>query len=109
VVLRPWLQAFGWRTKTYSPGYILEQVGVAKQNGGIGFLFWNARNDYSKPFLAMPEMRGKPSQYFRGDEVRASRSQAPSSPATEQRTVGSVQADCTRPPATLLATPPRAE
>ena len=57
VVLRPWLQAFGWRTKTYSPGYIVTQVRVAHQQGGVGYLFWNARNDYSKPLEAMPEVR----------------------------------------------------
>ncbi|MFZ0961292.1 MAG: putative glycoside hydrolase [Terriglobia bacterium] len=57
VVLRPWLQAFGWRTKTYSPGYIVTQVRVAHQGGSVGFLFWNARNDYSKPFQAMPEVK----------------------------------------------------
>lgn len=56
VVLRPWLQAFGWHTKTYSPSYIVTQVRVAHQQGGVGFLFWNARNDYSKPLEAMPEV-----------------------------------------------------
>jgi hypothetical protein len=76
-VIRPWLQAFHWRTKTYSPEYIKVQVATARQKGGIGFLFWNAANDYSKPFTAMPEMRaadlkegpnGKP-KFFRGDEL----------------------------------------
>jgi len=65
VVLRPWLQAFGWRTKTYSPQYIATQVAVAKKGGGIGFLFWNARNDYSKPFAAMSTMRQTPEKFFR--------------------------------------------
>lgn len=69
VVLRPWLQAFGWRTKTYSPEYIEVQVKTAKARGGDGFLFWNARNDYTKPFAAMPEMRSSKAQYFRGDEL----------------------------------------
>jgi len=32
-------------------------------------LFWNAANDYSKPFLAMPEMRAVKGQYLRGDEL----------------------------------------
>jgi len=77
VVIRPWLQAFHWRTRTYSPEYIKVQVETAKSKGGIGFLFWNAANDYSKPFIAMPEMKaadlkegsnGKP-KYFRGDEL----------------------------------------
>ncbi len=69
VVIRPWLQAFAWRTKTYSPKYVEVQIEVAKQKGGIGFLFWNANNDYSKPFTAMPEMRAAKGRYFRGDEV----------------------------------------
>jgi phage tail protein X len=69
VVIRPWLQAFAWRTKTYSPKYIEVQVLTSKNKGGIGFLFWNANNDYSKPYVAMPEMRGSKGQYFRGDEL----------------------------------------
>ena len=69
VVLRPWLQAFAWRTKTYSPDYIKVQVATAKANDGIGFLFWNARNDYSKPYVAMPVMAKDPAKFFRGDEL----------------------------------------
>ncbi len=69
VVLRPWLQAFAWRTKTYSPKYIEVQVLTSKNKGGNGFLFWNANNDYSKPYAAMPEMRAAKGQYFRGDEL----------------------------------------
>ena len=42
---------------------------TAKNKGGIGFLFWNANNDYSKPYTAMPEMRGAKDKYFRGDEL----------------------------------------
>ena len=73
VVIRPWLQAFHWRTKTYSPEYIKVQVLTAKERGGIGFLFWNAANDYSKPFVAMPEMHAanlkEKDKFFRGDEL----------------------------------------
>ena len=79
LVIRPWLQAFHWRTKTYSPEYIKIQVETAKEKGGIGFLFWNAANDYSKPFTAMPEMKSanhkegaKDPRYFRGDELPSS-------------------------------------
>jgi len=85
-VIRPWLQAFHWRTKTYSPKYIETQVLVAKNKGGIGFLFWNAANDYSKPFAAMPEMSAAKGQYFRGDEVHAA-VQALSASATAKSTV----------------------
>ena len=73
VVIRPWLQAFHWRTKTYSPEYIKIQVETAKAKGGDGFLFWNAANDYSKPYEAMPEMKAvnakEKDKYFRGDEL----------------------------------------
>ncbi len=83
VVLRPWLQAFGWKTRTYSPEYIRTQVKVAKENGGIGFLFWNARNDYGKPFTAMPDMRAARGRYFRGDELPAPERPAPAKPSAQ--------------------------
>jgi hypothetical protein len=67
VVLRPWLQAFAWRTKTYSPKYIQIQVETSNKKGGVGFLFWNANNNYSKPYEAMPAMRA--AKLIRGDEV----------------------------------------
>jgi hypothetical protein len=80
VVLRPWLQAFAWRTKTYSDAYIRTQVSVAREQGGVGFLFWNARNDYSKLFPAMAEMRAAPGRFFRGDEIQTSHSESPPGP-----------------------------
>jgi hypothetical protein len=73
VVIRPWLQAFAWRTKTYSSKYIEVQVLTAKNKGGVGFLFWNANNDYEKPYVAMPEMKATKGQYFRGDEISSVR------------------------------------
>jgi len=88
VVIRPWLQAFHWRTKTYSPEYIKIQVETAKEKGGIGFLFWNAANDYSKPYEAMPEMKAADqkvgadkAKYFRGDELPVATTQAAFTPA----------------------------
>jgi hypothetical protein len=83
-VIRPWLQAFHWRTKTYSPEYIKVQVETAKQKGGIGFLFWNAANDYSKPYEAMPEMKSANAKdkdkFFRGDELPVPTTQAALTP-----------------------------
>ena len=100
VVIRPWLQAFHWRTKTYSPEYIKIQVETAREKGGIGFLFWNAANDYSKPFTAMPEMKSENfkeasgaggtgakerskdnPRYFRGDELPTPTVQAALTPS----------------------------
>ena len=93
VVIRPWLQAFHWRTKTYSPEYIKIQVETAREKGGIGFLFWNAANDYSKPFTAMPEMKSanfkegsKDPRYFRGDELPGAAVQASLSPVPSSGT-----------------------
>jgi hypothetical protein len=80
VTIRPWLQAFRWRTKTYSPEYIKVQVATAKEKGGIGFLFWNAANDYSKPYAAMPEMKAAKDKYFRGDELPVKTMKASLSP-----------------------------
>ena len=86
VVIRPWLQAFHWRTKTYSPEYIKVQVATAKEKGGIGFLFWNAANDYSKPYAAMPEMKAanlkEKNKYFRGDELSGATVKASLTPET---------------------------
>jgi hypothetical protein len=86
VVLRPWLQAFAWHTKTYSDAYIRTQVSVARGQGGVGFLFWNARNDYSKLFPAMAEMRAAPGRFFRGDEIQASHPKSSPSPTPSNPT-----------------------
>ena len=92
VVIRPWLQAFRWRTKTYSPEYIKVQVATAREKGGIGFLFWNAANDYSKPYEAMPEMKAADlkegskdkAKFFRGDELSTATVKASLTPAPAQ-------------------------
>ncbi|HWX53089.1 MAG TPA: putative glycoside hydrolase [Verrucomicrobiae bacterium] len=88
VTLRPWLQAFAWRTRTYSPQYILKQVGASRGHGGNGFLFWNAGNDYSKPFAAMPVIMANPKMYLQKPPVVAAASAAPppsgkAAPATD--------------------------
>ena len=91
-VIRPWLHAFHWRTKTHSPEYIKIQLETAKQKGGIGVLFWNAANDYSKPYEAMPEMKAANAaskekdkdnpKYFRDDELPTVTTQAALAPAS---------------------------
>jgi hypothetical protein len=91
VVIRPWLQAFHWHTKTYSPEYIKVQVETAKTKGGIGFLFWNAANDYSNPFVAMPEMKvaKEKDKFFRGDEVPDAKAQDRRKHSRWRQSVGS--------------------
>jgi hypothetical protein len=110
VVLRPWLQAFSWRTKTYNTDYILTQVRVAKDEGGVGFLLWHARNEYPRPFDAMPIMRAAGARYFRGDEVgqpvpaAAKASSAPASAAASTSPAGAPAAP--RTPDSKPVSPP---
>ena len=66
VVLRPWLQGFHWRTKTYSVGYVLTEIRVAAESGGNGFLFWNAANIYPMPMDAMVAMRAAGDLTYQG-------------------------------------------
>jgi len=89
VVLRPWLQAFHWRTKTYSPEYILKQVSSSKGHHGDGFLFWNAANDYSKPFAAMPTIMANPKTYLYEPPTAVAQSNpAPASPEKAGQSAG---------------------
>lgn len=57
VLVRPWLQGFAWHTTTYSTEYVLKQIDAAQENGGTGFLFWNAENEYREPLAALSAMR----------------------------------------------------
>lgn len=48
VVIRPWLQAFPYMVKNrYNPGYVAEQVKATRDANGVGWLLWNAENDYA--------------------------------------------------------------
>lgn len=53
VIVRPWLQAFGWRVSNYNASYITEQVKGADDSGAKGYLFWNASNKYTEVFQSM--------------------------------------------------------
>lgn len=66
VVIRPWLQAFAWRTPSFSPEYVRQQVATERAGGGGGFMLWNAGNHYSESLLAMPAMVAASSKYFAG-------------------------------------------
>ncbi len=44
--IRPWLQAFNLGAE-YTPSMIDLQIQAANENGGYGYLIWNARNVYS--------------------------------------------------------------
>ncbi len=53
VIIRPWLQAFGWRVSRFNAEYIAEQVKGSNDSGAFGYLFWNASNKYNEVFQSM--------------------------------------------------------
>lgn len=58
-LIRPWLQAFGWRVSRYDEDYIRKQIKACRDSGAHGYLFWNAKNDYRVVFRAMRELAGE--------------------------------------------------
>ncbi len=52
-IVRPWLQAFGWRVSNYNENYIHEQIRASNDSGAFGYLFWNASNSYGTVLKAM--------------------------------------------------------
>ncbi|MCR9143405.1 MAG: putative glycoside hydrolase [bacterium] len=53
LVVRPWLQAFRWRVKNYNERYIRQQINGNHSGGGIGWMMWNAGNDYDLVYRAL--------------------------------------------------------
>lgn len=67
VVIRPWLQAFGWHTHDFSAGYVETQIETAREKRAIGFMLWNANNRYRDAEEAMRGMRSAPlGKFFLG-------------------------------------------
>ncbi len=53
-VIRPWVQAFPWKTTSFGPQYIADQIKEAKNGGGVGWLAWNSGGEYGATFYAVP-------------------------------------------------------
>lgn len=54
--IRPWLQAFKWRTSVYDKNYIIQQIKAAQDAGSSGYLFWNASNNYEIVLSALAHL-----------------------------------------------------
>jgi hypothetical protein len=54
--VRPWLQAFAWRVTNYNPEYIQKQIKASLDTNASGYLFWNAKNQYSEVLRGMNEL-----------------------------------------------------
>ncbi|MBN2403308.1 MAG: hypothetical protein JXN64_13050 [Spirochaetes bacterium] len=54
-LIRPWLQAFGWRItpSRYNEDYIIKQIAACRDSEAFGYLFWNASNSYNIVYKAL--------------------------------------------------------
>jgi hypothetical protein len=57
-LIRPWLQAFGWKVSNYNERYIIEQISASNNAKAQGYLFWNAANNYDTVIRALKTMKG---------------------------------------------------
>ncbi len=70
VVIRPWLQAFKWRVTRYDENYIREQIRGSNDAGGVGWMMWNAGNDYDVVYSALRDRESLTTQRrVESDEV----------------------------------------
>ncbi len=53
-IIRPWLQAFMWRSPEYGPKYLAKEIVEAKAGGGVGYLMWNPGCSYWDAWKAVP-------------------------------------------------------
>jgi len=54
--IRPWLQAFPYRTSNFDGQYIGTQISAARTSGGTGWCLWNPACRYSVALSVLPEM-----------------------------------------------------
>ncbi|MBW7995055.1 MAG: hypothetical protein FVQ81_00500 [Candidatus Glassbacteria bacterium] len=51
--VQPYIQSFNYRSPYYGPDYVLQQMQAAIEGGGVGWIAWNARSDYSMLWKAL--------------------------------------------------------
>jgi hypothetical protein len=52
-VVRPWLQAFMWRSPDYGPKYLAQETIEAQNGGGAGYAMWNPGGYYGDAWNAI--------------------------------------------------------
>jgi hypothetical protein len=88
-IVRPWLQAMDYKSPTYGPRYLADEVRHAEANGGTGWLLWNPGQDYGIAWRAIPPRRdpsieqaaSRRTSSRRTSGVARGREHAPRSPA----------------------------
>ena len=53
-LVRPWIQAEDYKTTTYSPKYLQDEIRTGTANGGKGWLMWNPSQEYGFAWAAVP-------------------------------------------------------
>ena len=53
-LIRPWLQAFHWKSPEYGPKYLAEETRQAVIGGGVGWLMWNPGQAYGDAWKGLP-------------------------------------------------------
>ena len=53
-VVRPWIQAEDYKTTTYSPKYLQDEIRTGNANGATGWLMWNPSQEYGFAWAAVP-------------------------------------------------------
>ena len=53
-VVRPWLQASSFKTKSYGPAYVRNEIRSAETSGAVGWLLWDPDNSYWALWQALP-------------------------------------------------------
>lgn len=52
-IVRPWLQAFMWKSPDYGPKYLAQETVEAKNGGGVGYAMWNPGGHYDDAWAAI--------------------------------------------------------
>jgi hypothetical protein len=59
--VQPYIQGFNWRSPHWGTRYIIRQMQAAEDSGAVGWIVWNARNDYSETWKALAERQNRSS------------------------------------------------
>jgi hypothetical protein len=53
--VQPYIQGFKWRAPSFGSQYLLDQMQAARESGAVGWILWNASNNYSSLWQALRE------------------------------------------------------
>ena len=51
--VQPYIQGFKWRAPFFGSSYIIDQIRAARESGAVGWIVWNASNNYSTLWKAL--------------------------------------------------------